>query len=101
MKRQQGLMYGFRAMGISDIKIARGLVMTAYGSGSTQVKPEVVAAAASWDLSTPWAKYVELSSTHPLTGKRLKVLKDLAPIHGQDPIYPTLDKISPPRESLG
>ncbi|MCY3414999.1 MAG: M48 family metalloprotease [Candidatus Heimdallarchaeota archaeon] len=99
LNRRQSMMYGYRAMGISDIKSARGLVMSAYAGGTQEVREEHVAAAASWDLTTPWAKYLELYSTHPLTGKRLKNLDKIAPELNQDPKYPSLGTVKPP-ESL-
>ena len=77
------------AMGLADIKSARGLVMQSYAQGQ-EASPEAVAAAAAWDLQTPWAKIVELGSTHPLTGKRLMNLDRLAPEVNQGAKYPLL-----------
>jgi Zn-dependent protease with chaperone function len=94
MMRQNGMFNGMRSMGISDIKTAKGLVMQAYSSKS-EVHPDDVAAAASWDLTTPWAKFIELGSTHPLTGKRLKALDNLAIDLGHMPKYPALGTVKP------
>ncbi len=100
MTRQTGFTTGIRAMGIADIKSAKGLVMQAYaGSAEAEVSPDAVAMAASWDLVSPWAKYLELNSTHPLTGKRLKNLDNLAMEMGLTPKYPNLGEYKPP-ESL-
>jgi Zn-dependent protease with chaperone function len=98
MMRQNGMFNGMRSLGISDIKTAKGLMMQAYG-GKNEVHPEDVAAAASWDLSSPWAKFIELGSTHPLTGKRLKALDNMAIDLGQKPKYPGLGTVKP-EESL-
>lgn len=100
MTRQTGFTNGIRAMGIADIKSAKGLVMQAYAADSkTEVSPDAVAMAAAWDLISPWAKYLELNSTHPLTGKRLKSLDNLAMEMGLTPKYPTLGDYKP-EESL-
>lgn len=40
-----------------------------------------------FDLYNPWAKVVELSSTHPLTGKRLGKLNEYAKEFGQRPLF--------------
>ena len=64
------LMEGTRALGIADPKgvTATGTVyrMT---SGSQRIEKVFI-----WDLFNPWAKLTELSSTHPLTGKRIRAL---------------------------
>ena len=100
MTRQAGFTQGMRAMGIADIKSAKGLVMQAYaGDAKAEVSPDAVAMAAAWDLISPWAKYLELSSTHPLTGKRLKSLDNLAVEMGLTPKYPNLGEYKP-EESL-
>lgn len=89
---------GIRAMGIFDVSSAKAMSMTIQGKGK-QVDPDSVAIAASWDLSHPWAKIIELNSTHPLPAKRLKELDKYAVQHGREPQYPNLGKIKPP-ESL-
>lgn len=97
--RQNGMMYGLRSMGLADVRTAKGLVMQAYGEGQTEIHPDAIAAAAAWDLNSPWAKFIELNSTHPLIGKRLRHLDELAPTLGSEPKYPKLGQIKPP-ESL-
>ncbi|ACK64640.1 peptidase M48 Ste24p [Rippkaea orientalis PCC 8801] len=68
------LMEGTRALGIYDPKgaIATGTVYRI--SSSSQPLGRVFI----WDLFNPWAKLVELSSTHPLTGKRIRALSTYA-----------------------
>lgn len=92
--RQNGFMKGMGAMGLADTKISEGLVIQAMAKG--EVTAEAVAAAAAWDIHTPWAKVIELGSTHPLTGKRLQNLDRLAPEVNQQVKYPDLGKIKPP-----
>ncbi len=97
LNRRNGFMKGLGAMGLADTKTSEGLVIQAMAKG--EVNAEAVAAAAAWDIHTPWAKVIELGSTHPLTGKRLQNLDRIAPEVNQDPKYPDLGKIKPP-ESL-
>ncbi|MHA2029481.1 MAG: M48 family metalloprotease, partial [Candidatus Kariarchaeaceae archaeon] len=72
--RQNGIMYGMRSMGLADVNTAKGLVMQAYVEKKEELHPDAIAAAAAWDLNSPWAKFIELNSTHPLIGKRLRYL---------------------------
>lgn len=93
--RQNGMMKGMRSMGLADVNTSKGLVTQAYVDNDQELHPDAIAAAASWDLNSPWAKFVELNSTHPLTGKRLRYLDQLAPELGQQAKYPTLGTIRP------
>ncbi len=86
------------ALGIFDLNVARGLSLSAMAVGK-KVNEDTVAAAASWDLYNPWAKFLELQSTHPLPGKRLRRLDQIAIANNLPPKYPDLGKIKPP-ESL-
>jgi Zn-dependent protease with chaperone function len=95
---QNSFHHGIRSMGIFDINSAKAMSMSVQGRGET-LHADSVAAAASWDLSHPWAKFIELNSTHPLPAKRLKALDKYAVHVGRDPAYPNLGKIKPP-ESL-
>ncbi|MDJ0598709.1 MAG: zinc metalloprotease HtpX [Crocosphaera sp.] len=64
------LLEGTRALGICDAKGAAA-AGTIYRSN-----PEVqrLGKIFVWDLFNPWAKLIELNSTHPLTGKRIQAL---------------------------
>lgn len=90
----QRLIQATRAMGIADPKVASSLghAMRAGGAsspaagafqadvsaaGRSAFRPDLVAPVFLFDLYNPWASVVELASTHPLTGKRLKELEDL------------------------
>lgn len=89
-----------RSLNIFDIKAAQGLVMSAQAQARAgEVKPELVAKAAAWDLESPWAGFLELQSTHPLVAKRLLALDDLSeemhiprafPILGEDQVKESL-----------
>jgi Zn-dependent protease with chaperone function len=97
-KWQTSFTKGIRSMGIFDVKSAKAMSMTIQGRGK-KIDPTAVALAASWDLSHPWAKFMELQSTHPLPAKRLKALDKQVVFMGREPSYPDLGKIKPP-ESL-
>ncbi|MCG3223728.1 MAG: M48 family metalloprotease [Candidatus Heimdallarchaeota archaeon] len=80
-----------RSLNIFDIKAAKGLVMTAYAqSAGGELSPEMIVRAAAWDLESPWAGFLELQSTHPLTAKRLLALDDLAEENNMKRAFPTL-----------
>jgi Zn-dependent protease with chaperone function len=68
------LIEGTRALGIYDPKAAAS-TGTAYRIAST---PDKVGRVFLWDLFNPWAWWIELSSTHPLTGKRIRALSTYA-----------------------
>jgi Zn-dependent protease with chaperone function len=99
LRRRSGYSHAIRTMGIADVNTAKGLVMQA-AVETEEITAEDVAAAASWDLQTPWATFIELQSTHPLTGKRLKALDGFAEQMGQPPKYPLLGKVKPPESLL-
>ena len=68
------LMEGTRALGICDYKAAT-TTGTAYSiSGGSEGLGRVFL----WDMFNPWAWWLELSSTHPLTGKRIRALSNYA-----------------------
>ncbi len=50
--------------------------------------PEEAARVMKWDLTNPWARFYELSSTHPLTAFRLRALNREAIAQGQSVQYP-------------
>jgi len=89
--RTFGFNNAIRSLNIFDVKAAQGLVMSAYAQSQTaEINPEMVVRAAAWDLESPWAKFIELQSTHPLAAKRLLALDDQAEEMGLPRAYPTL-----------
>lgn len=74
------LLASTRHMGVMDYKGASqlGLVVEA-----SKGRPEATAEAMLFDIYNPWAKLVELNSTHPLTGKRIEALAAIAKTKGQ------------------
>ena len=69
------LLASTRHMGVMDFKGAShlGLVVEA-----SKTQPNATARAMLFDIYNPWAKLIELSSTHPLTGKRIQALAAIA-----------------------
>lgn len=80
------LLASTRHMGVMDFKGARhlGLVVE-----SSKGRPEATAEAMLFDIYNPWAKLVELNSTHPLTGRRIQALARIATAKGQ--AFPDID----------
>jgi Zn-dependent protease with chaperone function len=68
------LLEGTRALGIYDAKAA-GSVATAYRISSD---PSQIGKIFLWDMFNPWGWWMELNSTHPLTGKRVRALSNYA-----------------------
>lgn len=73
-KEPSRLMEGTRALGIYDAKSANS-TGTAYRVAAS---PERVGRVFLWDLFNPWGWWMELNSTHPLTGKRVRALSTYA-----------------------
>ncbi|WP_055076965.1 M48 family metalloprotease [Pseudanabaena sp. 'Roaring Creek'] len=73
-KEPSRLMQGTRAIGIYDAKAA-ATTGTAYQITSS---PEKIGRLFLWDLFNPWGWWMELNSTHPLTGKRVRALSNYA-----------------------
>ncbi|MBI2484062.1 M48 family metalloprotease [Candidatus Uhrbacteria bacterium] len=69
------LLQSTRHLGISDVKNAKYVGAISYITHSDQ---SMVAEALLFDKVNPWAKLIELNSTHPLTGKRISHLQTLA-----------------------
>lgn len=69
-KEPSRLIEGTRALGIYDAKAA-ATTGNAYRIAS---QPEKVGRVFLWDMFNPWGWWMELSSTHPLTGKRVRAL---------------------------
>ncbi|MBD2200399.1 MULTISPECIES: zinc metalloprotease HtpX [Calothrix] len=68
------LIEGTRALGIYDPKAAAS-TGTAYRIASDTQK---IGRVFLWDMFNPWAWWMELNSTHPLTGKRVRALSTYA-----------------------
>jgi hypothetical protein len=68
------LVEGTRALGIYDHKAAAS-TGTAYRISSS---PEQIGRVFLWDMFNPWGWWMELNSTHPLTGKRVRALSTYA-----------------------
>lgn len=69
------LLQSTRHLGITDVKNAKHLGAISYITHSDQ---NMVADALLFDKVNPWAKLIELNSTHPLTGRRISHLQTLA-----------------------
>jgi Zn-dependent protease with chaperone function len=68
------LIEGTRALGIYDPKAATS-TGTAYRIASD---PQKIGRVFLWDMFNPWGWWMELNSTHPLTGKRVRALSTYA-----------------------
>jgi Zn-dependent protease with chaperone function len=73
-KEPSKLIEGTRALGIFDHKGAAA-TGTAYRAAS---RPEQIGKVFLWDMFNPWGWWMELNSTHPLTGKRVRALSTYA-----------------------
>jgi Zn-dependent protease with chaperone function len=74
------VLQGTRALGIADPKSA-AFTGTAY---RVAADPAKVGQVFLWDMFNPWAWWMELNSTHPLTGKRVRALSTYAEQLGID-----------------
>ncbi|ERN42134.1 Zn-dependent protease with chaperone function [Rubidibacter lacunae KORDI 51-2] len=79
-EKRSKLVEGTRALGIYDAQAASSSG-TAYSITS---EPEKVGRVFLWDLFNPWGWWMELQSTHPLTGKRIRALSTYAEQLGLD-----------------
>ncbi|MUL36242.1 M48 family metalloprotease [Gloeocapsopsis dulcis] len=68
------LIEGTRALGIYDGSIAA----TATGTAYRIAQPQQLGRVFLWDMFNPWGWFMELNSTHPLTGKRVRALSNYA-----------------------
>lgn len=73
-KEPSRLIEGTRALGIYDPKAAAS-TGTAY---RISAQPQQLGRVFLWDLFNPWGWWMELNSTHPLTGKRVRALSTYA-----------------------
>ncbi|NEO57041.1 MAG: M48 family metalloprotease [Okeania sp. SIO3B5] len=74
IKEPSQLLEGTRALGIYDAKAATSSG-TAYRITSDTNK---IGQVFLWDMFNPWGWWMELNSTHPLTGKRVRALSTYA-----------------------
>jgi Zn-dependent protease with chaperone function len=76
----QSLLQSTRHMGVVDVKNARHVGLL---SESPDASPALAAQAMLFDRYNPWARLIELNSTHPLTGMRISHLEAIAKRKGQ------------------
>lgn len=117
------LMGGTRALGISDPKGggAAGVAFRTTGAAAAieQPRPGYAGGAAAqavqvptfldavrrtekvllFDLYNPWATVLELGSTHPLTGKRIRALAEQSIAAGKQPIL-SIDRVDASGQAL-
>jgi Zn-dependent protease with chaperone function len=73
------LLHSTRHLGIIDVKNAKQVGVVSY---ITNHDLNAVSEVMVFDKVNPWAKLVELNSTHPLTGNRMDRLSDMCKAHG-------------------
>lgn len=76
----QSLLRSTRHLGVIDVNNARYAGLLAE---STANEPDAAAAAMLFDTYNPWAALVQINSTHPLTGRRVAHLGEIARAKGQ------------------
>ena len=76
----QSLLQSTRHMGVIDVRNARHVGLVAE---SDKASPGQTAEAMLFDYYNPWARLIELNSTHPLTGMRIANLGEIAKEKGQ------------------
>jgi Zn-dependent protease with chaperone function len=76
----QSLLRSTRHLGVVDVKNAR---YTGLLAESTANRANAAAEAMLFDAYNPWAALVQLNSTHPLTGRRVAHLGEIARAKGQ------------------
>lgn len=74
------LLNSTRHLGIVDVKNAKQIGLVSY---ITNHDPNVISEVMVFDKINPWARIIELNSTHPLTGNRLDHLSQLSKKNGQ------------------
>jgi len=85
-KKELHLLKSTRAFNIFDFKIAKSVGLAYLDAVETKSwKP--IEGAILFDKFSPWAFVSELSSTHPLTGKRIQALGNIANGLGQKPTF--------------
>ena len=74
-EQTQSLLQSTRHLGVIDVKNAR---YSGLEAESDLQSPERASEAMLFDAHNPWARLIELNSTHPLTGMRIMHLGDIA-----------------------
>lgn len=82
-KEERSKVSSGNALGISNGKHSKGMAISSYNGGG--VTKENVINAMKWEKWNVWAKLNELSSTHPLTSKRILAISERCPEFGQEP----------------
>jgi len=85
-QEQLHLLKSTRSQNIFDFKIAKRIGL-AYANASMSKSWKPVEGALLYDRYNPWAAISELSSTHPVTGKRINALCLIAQEIGQKPLF--------------
>ena len=78
------LMESTRSLGAMDPHLSKGVGVVSEISGNNSHQIGQVMA---FDFVSPWAIILELSSTHPLTGKRIRRMDVMAQKMGQEKLY--------------
>ena len=83
------LLVSTRAMGIYDYRSADavGGAFSVFRQETGALQGRDLSRIFWFDIFSPWAKISEFSSTHPLTGKRIKTLSQTAGESGQQPLF--------------
>lgn len=74
-EQSRELLSATRHLGSVDVRNARHFGLVA---DEAKARPEAAAEAMLFDIHNPWARLIELSSTHPLTGHRIQYLAEIA-----------------------
>jgi Zn-dependent protease with chaperone function len=83
-KKSEDLLKSTRALGIADTHTAKNMGLAYINLHKDVHKLDNVML---FDLVSPWAFILELKSTHPLTGKRIRRLSGLAKNYGKTSIF--------------
>ncbi len=84
-ERRKPQLESIKAMGIFDPTSASSLAISSYHPQfmGGDVDKDTLKSVMRWDLWSPWAKYYELHSTHPLIAKRLLALSRQSEAKGE------------------
>ena len=83
------------ALMISDPRSGRSLAFNSRSiTGKSDFTVMDLKEAMAWDMWNPWAKWLELKSSHPLPAKRIMVLDKISEDMGKDP-YVGFDLMQP------
>jgi Zn-dependent protease with chaperone function len=82
------------ALMFSSAQGSRSLVAATIAGDGVSVDKSRVKAAMAWDIWNPWAKIMQLQSSHPLPATRIKALGGLSRELGEEP-YVEFDLVKP------